>query len=330
MNDKNNYSWKERAKELAGNGMSGRKISSTLNIPKSTVSDYLRSLIKPQPGKQKELFDNPPENFIYGAARAGGANSLVGNFEGLFEGKKEYLGIHFKDEEHDNSRILFISDMHIPYHHPDMLEFLSHLKDKYDPTRIICIGDELDKHSLSFHDSDPDLPSAGDELRAALPIIKELKSLFPKMDILESNHGSLVYRKAHASGIPRHYLKSYNDVLGVDEEWKWHFDLTIPLPNGNSCYIHHGKSADVTKLAQTMGMCAIQGHYHETFKVEYWGNPNGLYWGMQLGCLINDKSYAFNYNNVNLKRPIIGTGLVIDSQPILEPMVLNKNGKWLK
>jgi hypothetical protein len=233
-----------------------------------------------------------------------------------------------KDAVVDNSRILLISDMHIPYHHPDTLEFLQYLKDKYQPTRIICLGDELDKHALSFHDSDPDLPSAGDELRMALPVIAKLKEMFPVMDILESNHGSLVYRKAHAHGIPRHYLKSYNDVLGVDDNWKWHYEMTIDLPNGNRCYLHHGKSANVTKTSQTMSMCAVQGHYHETFKTEYWGNPNGLFWAMQAGCLINDKCYAFNYNNVNLKRPIIGTGLIIDSTPVLEAMILDSEGRW--
>lgn len=230
----------------------------------------------------------------------------------------------------DNSRILLISDLHIPYHHPDALEFLQHLKDKYNPTRVICMGDELDKHSLSFHDSNPDLPSAGDELRNSLPVIKKLKEMFPVMDILESNHGSLLYRKAHAFGIPKHYLKTYNDVLEVDSGWQWHYDMTLDLPNGNKCYLHHGKSANVTKTSQTMSMCSAQGHFHETFKIEYWGNPVALYWAMQTGCLIDDNSYAFSYNNVNLKRPIIGTGLIINSMPILEPMILNSSGRWIK
>jgi hypothetical protein len=228
-----------------------------------------------------------------------------------------------------NERILLISDMHIPYHHPDTLVFLEHLKNKYNPTRIICLGDELDKHALSFHDSDPNLPSAGDELKASLPVIQELKKLFPVMDILESNHGSLLYRKAHHHGIPKEYLKSYNEVLKVDSDWKWHYEMTIDLPNGNKCYLHHGKSANITKTSQAMSMCAVAGHYHNTFKVEYWANPLGLNWAMQCGCLIDDKSYAFNYNNVNLHRPLIGTGLIIDGLPVLEAMVLNEKGRWI-
>lgn len=229
----------------------------------------------------------------------------------------------------DNSRILIISDMHIPYHHPDMLEFLAHLKKKYKPTRVISMGDELDKHALSFHSTDPDLPNAGDELRQSLPVIATLNRMFPVMDIIESNHGSMVYRKAKEHGVPRHYLRSYNDVLGVDDSWKWHFDLTIKLPTGNRCYFHHGKSNNVTRVSQQMGMCAVQGHYHELFKAEYWGNPTGLYWGLQTGCLIDDKSYAFAYNNTNIKRPVIGTALIIDGMPIMEAMELNKRGRWV-
>lgn len=286
--------WKQEAVELAKGGLSWRKIAARLNVAKSTCSDYLR-------GYFKDFDKSPTEQHAVRTKDVGGE---------------------------DNSRILLISDMHIPYHHPDLLEFLQYLKDKYKPTRVICLGDELDKHALSYHDNDPDLPSAGDELRKSLPVIQELFKMFPKMDIIESNHGSLVWRKAKTFGIPKHYIKSYNEVLGVDGGWKWSFDLTVKLPNGQSCYIHHGKASDVLNLSQQMGMCAVQGHYHESFKVNYWGNPNGLFWGLQAGCLIDDNSYAFSYNNVNIKRPIIGTGLIIDSQPALEPMLLEAGGRW--
>ena len=233
------------------------------------------------------------------------------------------------EREFDNSRILVISDLHIPYNHQDSLEFLQHLADKYNPTRIICLGDEVDKHSMSFHPSDPDLSNAGDELQASLPIIKQLETMFPEMDILDSNHGSMVWRKAKHHGIPRHYIKGYNEVLGVGDGWQWHNDMTIKLPNGQYCYFHHGKTNNIIRLSQQMGMNCVQGHYHESFKIDYWGNATGLYWGMQAACLIDDDSYAFSYNNVNIKRPIIGTGLIIDSLPVLEPMVLDNEGRWV-
>jgi hypothetical protein len=291
--------WKGTALALARTGHSWRQIAVELDQPKSTVSDYLRKVFS------TELVGNKRSTDTHAVRKVDGSVE-------------------------DNSRILLISDMHIPYNHPDLLAFLQHLKDKYQPTRIICLGDELDKHALSYHDSDPDLPSAGDELRKSLPVIRRLFEMFPVMDVIESNHGSLVWRKAKTHGIPKHYIKSYNDVLGVDCGWKWSFDLTITLPNGQKCYIHHGKTSDVIKLSQQMGMNAVQGHYHEAFRIDYWGNPNGLFWGMQGGCLIDDDALAFSYNNVNIKRPVIGTGLIIDSQPILEPMLLDTTGRWIR
>jgi len=307
---------------LDADGKNGREIFEETGVPQSTSNDFLNKL-----SWQKWWGEYDREVAVCEAIGEEVAKVVVGERAGCDKATKS---IHGKDVGgEDNSRILLISDMHIPYHHKDTLDFLEHLKLKYNPTRIICLGDECDKHALSYHDSDPDLMSAGDELLAAKPVIKELELMFPEMDLLDSNHGSLVYRKSKTHGIPKHYIKSYNDVLEVGEGWVWHNDMTITLPDGNKCYLHHGKSNNVTRVSQTMGMCTVQGHFHEILKVDYWGNPNGLFWALQSGCLIDDGSYAFSYNNVNLKRPVIGTTLIIDSHPVLEPMVLDKEGRWI-
>jgi len=291
--------WYETYHSLEQQGLSQRKIAKEMQVHRTTLQHWL---------KEK--------------------NKGVITKEALQEVHKQYQKSGSK--EHENQRILLVSDMHLPYGHQDTLPFLAYLKAKYKPTRVICLGDELDKHSLSFHSHDPDLASPSDELARALPMIKQLKKMFTKMDILESNHGSLAYRRAKANGIPRGYLKSYNDVLGVDSDWVWHYEMTITLPNGNKVYLHHGKAADIKKLSTSLGMCAVSGHYHQTFKVDYWANSLGLYWGMNVGCLIDDKSLAFAYNNCNLHRPLIGTGLIIDSQPVLVPLLMNENGAWVK
>ena len=77
--------------------------------------------------------------------------------------------------------VLVISDLHIPYHHPDAFKFLAALKKKYKPDLVVNIGDEIDQHSISFHNHHPDLKSPGDELRAARVYVKELEKIFPKM-----------------------------------------------------------------------------------------------------------------------------------------------------
>jgi DNA-binding transcriptional regulator YhcF (GntR family) len=235
-----------------------------------------------------------------------------------------------KERNTKNSRVLVISDMHIPYHHPDAVEFLKAIKKKYKPDRIINIGDELDNHAMSYHESDPDTFSAGDELARARKVTMELEQIFPQMDLIESNHGSLYYRKAKTHGIPKEAMVPYNDLLAVGSGWRWHFDLTIKLSNGELCYFHHGKVGDVLTLTQRMGISAVQGHYHNRFRIDFWGNPRGLYWGLQVGCLIDDNALAFQYNKTTTERPIIGCGIILDGIPHLLPLVMDKNGRWTK
>ena len=226
--------------------------------------------------------------------------------------------------------ILIISDTHFPYQHPDAISFLASLKKEFKPDKIVHIGDEVDYHALSFHPSDPDLYSSGHELLEAINSLEPLYNLFPKVDIVESNHGSMVYRKQKHHGIPRSVFKSYREALMAPRGWKWHFDLTLEMSNGRRVYFTHGKTSRPGGLSQTMGMSTVQGHYHERFEVIYWANPNGLFFDLRVGCLANDKSLAMAYNNTNLKRPIMGCAVILEGQPKLCPMILNKDGRWNK
>jgi len=229
-----------------------------------------------------------------------------------------------------NKSVLVISDLHIPYHHKDAFSFLRALKDKYKPDMIVNIGDELDHHAISMHEHNPDLMSAGDELRNARHYIKQLEEIFPRMTIVHSNHSSLVYRRALKYGLPKDYLKSYNEFLGVGKGWQWVDDLTLTLSDGTRCFFTHGMSADVLKVAQQYGMNTVQGHYHTKFSIGYYSNPDALIWGMQVGCLINQKSMAFDYAKNFKSRFIVGCGMIINGQPKLMPMVLNEDGQWNK
>jgi hypothetical protein len=229
----------------------------------------------------------------------------------------------------NNKTILVISDLHAPYMHPDAAKFLAAVKRKYKPTRVILSGDEADFHGISFHDHDPDLDSSGAELKKTIDALKPIYKLFPKAEVLESNHGSLVLRKALANGLSRKFFRSPGEILQAPKGWSWHFDIVVKLPNGNSCYFHHSKGANVKKNSQALGMSFVQGHHHETFEICYWGNPNALLFGMTVGCLVDNKSLAMAYNKNNLKRPVLGIGIIIDSIPHLIPMVLNKKGRWV-
>jgi predicted phosphodiesterase len=224
--------------------------------------------------------------------------------------------------------ILVVSDMHLPYQHKDSIKFLKEIKKEFKPDTTISIGDLLDQHALSFHDSSPELYSAGHELDKAKEYVKELENVFPKLIEVDSNHSSMIYRRALKHGLPRAYLKDYGDFLET-KKWKWVDDLTLTMSNGQRCFFTHGRSADVLKVSQTMGMSAVQGHYHTKFVISWWANPDNLFFGMNVGCLIDQKSMAFNYAKNFRTRFIIGCGIIINGIPRLLPMVLDKKGNWI-
>ena len=86
----------------------------------------------------------------------------------------------------------------------------------------------------------------------------------------------------------------------------------------------------VLKVSQTMGMSAVQGHYHTAFTIKYWANPDRLFWAMNVGCMIDQKGLAFAYSKNHRTRFIVGCGIILDGIPRLLPMVLNKKGRWIK
>lgn len=280
----NDDAWKQQAILLNNTGvMSWRAIGKTLKVSKSTVSDFLRGY---------ESFKSAP------------------------------VAVEVTKQVHDNSRILWLTDLHAPFSHKKSLQFLSDLNDEYKFTRIICAGDEADSQGLNLHGVNPDMPSAGDELVMTKKFLDELAELFPAMDLLESNHTSLAYRRAFKAGISKGYMKNYNEIFNAPDTWEWYDDLMITLPNGQDCYFCHGKSSDGLKLSRNMSCNVAQGHFHSKFAIQYWSNPNNLYWSMQAGCLVDDKSMAMAYNKLTLERPIIGVGAIINSHPILLPMTL--------
>lgn len=229
----------------------------------------------------------------------------------------------------NNKCILVIPDLHFPYCHPDSLDFLAAIKKKIKPTRVICLGDELDYHAYSFHNHDPDLDSAGVELLKALGYMETLFKLFPRIDFLESNHGSMAYRKAKFHGTPRHLLKSYHDVLGAPKECKWHDELIIKLPDGRFCLFNHALGSDILSMGHFKGMCVVQGHYHSLFEIRSWDNGIHKLFAMSSGCLVNNKSLAMAYNKALPKAvPVIGASAIIDSEPVLFKMKMDKNNRW--
>lgn len=227
-----------------------------------------------------------------------------------------------------NKRILVIPDCHFPYAHPDAIKFLTALKERYKPTRVINLGDEIDAHAISFHEVNPDLPSPGAELELAIEKLKPLYRIFPELDIMESNHGSRFYRKGLASGLPAAVFKSYGEILSAPRGWRWHRDLTLRLPNGQRVMFFHGKGSNALAGSKLIGMSTVNGHFHTQFNINRWEVDGANHFAMVCGCLIDTTSRAFAYDSNNLLRPVLGAGLILDSQPQLVLMQRDGRGRW--
>lgn len=226
--------------------------------------------------------------------------------------------------------ILVLPDLHIPFHHPDAFEFLDAVSRKYKPEHHVCLGDEVDQHCMSFHNSIDDLGySASSELEKSIWYLHDLYALFPKMKVVDSNHGSLLFRKAKANGIPISVFKKWSEILEAPKGWVWSHDYSCKS-GGKEIYFHHSLGKSVLRNSKNESVCFVQGHHHGQFDIQYWANPNSLYWGMTAGCLIDKKSIAFEYGKNNLPKPIVGCAMIIDGYPQLLPMKLKKNGRWTR
>ena len=227
-----------------------------------------------------------------------------------------------------NKSILIIGDTHLPYEHQDYLKFCIAVSKKYECTRHIHIGDEVDGHAISFHDPDPDLLSPGDELDLSIKKLKKWYEAFPILHILESNHGSLLFRKAKHNGIPVRTLKPLWEIYETPT-WEWHHDILLKTKYGE-VYLCHGKSSGYGMLAREQGCSAVQGHYHGKLEVTWHQRVEHRRFNMFVGCGVNWKSLAFAYGKNNIPKPILGCG-VIDKHgvPHAIKMVLNDKGRWV-
>lgn len=229
--------------------------------------------------------------------------------------------------------ILVIPDLHCPVMHQDAFKFIKWAKHEFKPDKVICLGDELDYHCLSFHETEMECPyNESQEFEEAKRYFSNMYDMFDNVDILESNHGSMVYRKAKSCRIPRQFLLTYDQVLGAPPGYKWHNNLVIQASNGEYINFEHGHRAPNTsfKKSKDLAMSTVQGHHHSSFEILYWQNYQKKYFGMTAGCLIDDEKYAFLYNKTFIGRPMLGLGWIYEGIPHLIPMNCDENKRWIK
>jgi predicted phosphodiesterase len=200
-------------------------------------------------------------------------------------------------------RILVVGDIHAPFCLDGYLEFCKDVYAKYNLNQVVFIGDILDNHYASYHETDPNGMSGGTELDYAIAQVTKWADAFPIADVIIGNHDRIIMRKAFSSSVPMEWIRSYNEVLGTD--WDWSERVVYD----NVQYVHGEGGTARTKAKNDM-MSTVSGHIHTQAYCEWLVGRNFRVFGMQVGCGIDADSYGAAYAR-HFKRQAIGCGVVL-------------------
>lgn len=224
------------------------------------------------------------------------------------------------------SKILVIGDIHEPVAHPGYLQFCKDLRKKYHTNKTVFIGDIVDWHAISFHLHHPEAPGPADEYKITLKKVKRWHEAFPDADVMIGNHDERVVRIAEQAGIPERFIRGYIEMWDTPG-WRWKMDVTID----DVFYFHGTGSHGAHPAYNAMGkrlMSVVQGHAHSAAGIKWRASPNRRVFGMDVGCGIDDKTYAFAYGRHVATRSILGAGVVLDGIPYHEIMQIGPGEKY--
>ena len=207
----------------------------------------------------------------------------------------------------DLSRVLVIGDIHEPFCLDGYFEHCVETYKSFNCNRVVFIGDIIDNHYSSYHETDPDGMSGGDEIMLAIKKVKKWYKQFPKADVLIGNHDRMIMRKAFSSAIPKIWIKDYNDVLGTPG-WNWEDRIVID----DVQYIH-GEGGTARTRCKADLQSTVQGHLHTQCYTEYAVGANFKIFGTQVGCGLDHDAYAMA-NAKRGKKPAISCSVIIDGK----------------
>lgn len=212
-------------------------------------------------------------------------------------------------------RVMILPDTHIPCMKRGALDFCKKTADKYQPHRIVHIGDVVDNHAISYHEKVNGARSGKEEFRAAKRQFHELVKAFPEADWLLGNHDCLPYRQAQTIGLWDEFLKGPAECWEVP--WRVHERYT-KLKIEGVIYSHgehkpHGEMAAVKQACVNFRSTVI-GHLHSNAGVQYFANEEFRVFGLSVGCLVDHRKLTMQYGRTYKRKPVLGCGIVEDGK----------------
>ncbi|NOQ21611.1 MAG: hypothetical protein GQ565_03025 [Candidatus Aegiribacteria sp.] len=227
-----------------------------------------------------------------------------------------------------SKRVLVIGDLHCPVEHPGYLKFCKQLYKEHACNTTVLIGDVVDWHAISYHDKEPECPGAIDEYIAAKAKVKKWHRAFPGAYVCLGNHDIRPQRKAKSAGVPDRFLKSYSDLWGTPT-WTWDFNYMI-----DDVYYCHGTGKGgihpAWNKSTKLGMSVVMGHCHARAGVKWHVNPIRRWFGMDVGCGIDNDAFQFVYGRNIDDKPIISAGVVCAGMPQHFIMPMARGEKYHK
>lgn len=219
----------------------------------------------------------------------------------------------------EKSNVLVIGDLHSPFTRKGYLEHCVEVRNRFNCNQIVMIGDVIDNHYSSYHDADPDGFGAGEELDRAIDQLKPWHNAFPKAKVCIGNHDAIVARKVFSSGLSNRWVKDLDEVLNTPN-WDFQHQHVI-----NDVVYTHGTGSSgkgATKRVREWQCSIVQGHIHTEAFVDWYCNKDKRLFAMQVGCGVDDRSYAMAYAKNFTKKYIVSCGVVLDkgTLPIVIPM----------
>lgn len=209
-----------------------------------------------------------------------------------------------------------ISDTHLPWAHPNYLRFCQDVFAKYKVTQTLHVGDLVDNHAVApNYDADPSGLSVADEMSEALEDVARWHKVFPNTLICQGNHDARHVAAARKAGLTDRHLRDYAQIWGTPT-WKWALSHEI----AGVLYEHGtGSSGDGCALKRAISnrQSTVMGHTHTGAGINYHTNRKSIIFGLNVGCGIDVSAYAFEYGIDNVKRPVLGCGIVFDSETAL-------------
>jgi len=214
--------------------------------------------------------------------------------------KQAYLNLTKKED-----RILVIGDLHEPFCLDGYLKFCKETYLKYNCNKVIFIGDIIDNHYSSYHESSSDGLGGKYELEQAVKKLSKWYKAFPVADVTLGNHDRIIIRKAQSSNIPSQWIKEYKEVLKTP---KWNYVTDVFY---NDVRFVHGDKSGKPRMATKRDMVStVSGHYHTDMYVDWMFGKTRAIFGMAVGCGIDSSSYAMGYMQGG-KKEAIGCGIVV-------------------